>query len=243
MDGVEPKLNHWNSASTRQISLSLFGQSLVLQQDPNSGEHGTTVWDASLVFAKFAEFNAKKFGPAMHGKRVLELGAGCGLSSLAMLIRGADVTSTDLASITPLLAANVERNLRTIAGNTDRPRLGASTVFEWDWTRDPVGEFNPPYDMVIATDCVFSMALVNDLVRCIESCCHARTEVYICHEIRDETINDAFKEALQQKFTVKKINPSKLHPDYRHELVEMLHARPLNAAKLAAVATTTVDKA
>lgn len=228
MDGVEPKLDHFNSSGTRQISLSLFGQSLVLQQDPNSGEHGTTVWDASIVFSKYAEFNAKKFGPAMHGKKVIELGAGCGLSSLAMLIRGADVTSTDLPSITSLLASNVERNLQAIARGADRPRLGESTVFAWDWTTDPAGDFAPPYDMVIATDCVFSMTLVHHLVRCIEACCHARTDVYICHEIRDETINAAFKEALQEKFTVKKIGMSKLHPEYRHELVEMLHARPLN---------------
>jgi hypothetical protein len=44
----------------------------------------------------------------------------------------------------------------------------------------------PPFDIVVLTDCVFSVLLVKDLIRTIVSCCDSKTEVLCCHEIRDE---------------------------------------------------------
>lgn len=47
----------------------------------------------------------------LRGKRVLELGAGMGLCSLALAVQGAHVIVTDLAPVLPLLRANCESNL------------------------------------------------------------------------------------------------------------------------------------
>ncbi|MES1248461.1 MAG: 50S ribosomal protein L11 methyltransferase [Actinomycetota bacterium] len=70
---------------------------------------------------------------ALDGKRVLELGAGLGLPSLAAALRGADVLATDWAEdAVTLLAANAARNgigLRAEAMRWDEPeRFGAG----WD---------------------------------------------------------------------------------------------------------------
>jgi predicted nicotinamide N-methyase len=82
------------------------------------------------------------------------------------------------------------------------------------------------FDYIVLTDCVFSVLLVEDLVRTIRHFCGPRSEVICCHEIRDEGASHAFVAELKKYFSVKRISMSKLHPDYRNELVEMLVAKP-----------------
>lgn len=47
---------------------------------------------------------------------------------------------------------------------------------------------NNAYDMVLLTDCVFSVDLIECLIGTIVSHCKQRTTVICCHEIRDEVI-------------------------------------------------------
>ncbi|RYR59798.1 hypothetical protein Ahy_A05g025782 isoform G [Arachis hypogaea] len=80
---IEP-LDLLNSPTTFEMPLEVLGHELQFTQDPNSKHLGTKVWDSSLVFAKFLERNCRKgrFSPAkLKGKRVIELGAGYGVSS------------------------------------------------------------------------------------------------------------------------------------------------------------------
>ena len=98
---------HFNeSSSSRKFSISLFGNDLYLRQNPEAGVlgHGAVVWDASVIFAKYIEHNPKEFDPSKLSKKtVLELGSGCGLAGLAMMIRGAEVTMTDMAKVVDAL--------------------------------------------------------------------------------------------------------------------------------------------
>ncbi|KAL6575149.1 hypothetical protein OROMI_012434 [Orobanche minor] len=75
-----------NSPDTSAVMFEVLGHQLQFAQDPNSKHLGTTVWDASMVFAKFLEKNCRKgrFSPSkLKGKRVIELGAGCGVAGFA----------------------------------------------------------------------------------------------------------------------------------------------------------------
>ncbi|XP_026439890.1 protein N-lysine methyltransferase METTL21A-like isoform X2 [Papaver somniferum] len=106
-----------NSPHTSAISLEIFGHQLQFSQDPNSKHLGTTVWDASMVFVKFLERNCRKgkFCPAkLKGKRVIELGAGCGVAGFGMAMLGCDVVTTDQVEVLPLLMRNVDRNTSRI---------------------------------------------------------------------------------------------------------------------------------
>ncbi|XP_076957569.1 uncharacterized protein LOC143633105 [Bidens hawaiensis] len=90
-----------------------MGYQLQFSQDPNSKHLGTTVWDASMVLVKYLEKNCRKgrFCPSkLKGKRVIELGAGCGVAGFGMALLGCDVVSTDQVEVLPLLMRNVERN-------------------------------------------------------------------------------------------------------------------------------------
>ena len=78
----------------------------------------------------------------VRGLRVLELGAGLGLPSLAAALRGADVLATDWAEdAVALLRANAERN---------HIRLRAELA-RWD---EPV-RFGTGWDLVLAADVLY----------------------------------------------------------------------------------------
>ena len=84
----------------------MFGFDLCLQQNPSSKllGHGAVVWDAAVVFVKYIENNPSLFTrSALLDKSVLELGCGCGLSGLAMMLKGARVTMTDLQCVVEAL--------------------------------------------------------------------------------------------------------------------------------------------
>ncbi|KAL6540734.1 hypothetical protein OROMI_024617 [Orobanche minor] len=101
---------------TKSITIRCSSISSV-SADPNSKHLGTTVWDASMVFAKFLEKNCRKgrFSPSkLKGKRVIELGAGCGVAGFGMALLGCDVVSTDQTEVLPLIMRNAERNTSRI---------------------------------------------------------------------------------------------------------------------------------
>lgn len=75
---------------------------------------GLTVWDASLVLAKYVEH---KYGPGgLGGKRAIELGSGCGVSGIAAAFLGADTVVSDWELVMPLLTRNVLENAPAAVG-------------------------------------------------------------------------------------------------------------------------------
>ncbi|XP_024542272.1 protein N-lysine methyltransferase METTL21A-like isoform X1 [Selaginella moellendorffii] len=121
-DTITSLADRFNTQHTSALGIELFGHPLlisqsVLGQDPNSKHVGTTVWDSSVVFAKFLEKNCNRGqlnGVQMAGKRAIELGAGCGVAGLAMALMGCNVVLTDQVEVLPLLLKNVERNVARI---------------------------------------------------------------------------------------------------------------------------------
>lgn len=70
------------------------------------GSTGLTVWDGSVVLAKYLESNFK----SLQGQRVLEIGAGTGIVGLtASLLGASEVVVSDLSYCLPNLQAIVER--------------------------------------------------------------------------------------------------------------------------------------
>jgi predicted nicotinamide N-methyase len=66
------------------------------------------LWDAAISLSKYLQ----KLPPEMFkGKKVIELGAGCGLPGITAAILGADVFITDQANFVPLIKKNIDDNL------------------------------------------------------------------------------------------------------------------------------------
>jgi hypothetical protein len=103
---------HFNeSGGNTTFQISLFDHELTIYQSPGTQAlgHGAVVWDASVVFAMYMMHNPRDFQPSkLAGRSVLELGSGCSLAGAALMLRGAQVTFTDLPEV---VAALTQRNV------------------------------------------------------------------------------------------------------------------------------------
>ncbi|THG23310.1 hypothetical protein TEA_026205 [Camellia sinensis var. sinensis] len=96
-----------------------------------------------------------RFSPSkLKGKRVIELGAGCGVAGFGMALLGCDVVSTDQTEVLPLLMRNCERNAsRIMQMNPGSDSFGSIQVAELSWGNvDQIKAVDPPFDYIIGTD-------------------------------------------------------------------------------------------
>eukprot|EP01038_Epipyxis_sp_PR26KG_P008511 gene8511-11506_t len=226
---------HFNddgSTKNQSFTISVFGHDIILKQSPSSVSlgHGAVVWDSSIIFAKMMEFNSKDYDPIkMSKKRVIELGSGCGLGGISFLLRGASVTLTDLEKVTSTLternAQNVYLQLTSFSldSSTDTSILFQKPIVKpIDWTCHTISgdaneDENEKYEIVLLTDCVFSVELTQDLVGTIVKYSDNKTTVFCCHEIRDEMANEAFLVEFSKYFSWKKMPKHKLHPEFTND--------------------------
>ncbi|KAJ0605938.1 putative lysine methyltransferase, S-adenosyl-L-methionine-dependent methyltransferase [Helianthus annuus] len=208
-----------NSPQTSAVLFEVMGYQLQFCQDPNSKHLGTTVWDASMVLVKYLEKNCRKgrFSPSkLKGKRVIELGAGCGVAGFGMAMLGCDVVSTDQVEVLPLLMRNVERNTsRIMQMNPDAGSLiifliirvpfpphsvdsiGSITAAELSWGNDDhIRALDPPFDYIIGTD-------------------------VIGYEIRSTNVHEQMIQLWKKHFEVKTVPKSKMDIKYRHPSIQL----------------------
>ena len=228
---------HFNEGSAAVVfAIELFGHGISLAQRPVLSDlgHGACVWDASIIFAKFVEHSRDFTVSVLRGRSVLELGSGCGLAGISLMLRGAAVTLTDLEAVTSQLTRpNAMKVYHQFIGmgNIGGVPLIRPTIASIDWTlyESPCDDssLNTSFDYILLTDCVFSRSLVHGLVSTIRKYSGSKSEVICCHEVRDEDANIAFVEELSKFFKLKRITKDKLHPDYRNDQVIIVRGKPL----------------
>lgn len=177
-----------NSPHTSAILIDVLGHQLQFCQDPNSKHLGTTVWDASMVLVKFLERNCRKgrFSPSkLRGKRVIELGAGCGVAGFGMALLGCDVVSTDQTEVLPLLMRNVERNTSRIMQTISDPdSFGSIQAAELDWGNEThIKAVSPPFDYIIGTDVVYAEHLLEPLLQTIIALSGPKTTILVLYPL------------------------------------------------------------
>ncbi|KAL1201918.1 Calmodulin-lysine N-methyltransferase [Cardamine amara subsp. amara] len=213
-----------NSPNTCTVTFEVLGHELKFAQDPNSKHLGTTVWDASMVFAKYLGKNCRKgrFSPSkLKGKRVIELGAGCGVAGFAMAILGCDVVTTDQKEVLPLLKRNVEWNTSTIL-QMNPASFGSLRVAELDWgNEDHIRAVEPPFDYVIGTDVVYSEQLLEPLLHTILALSGPKTTVMLGYEIRSTIVHDKMLQMWKDNFEVKTIPRSKMDGEYQDPSIHL----------------------
>jgi predicted nicotinamide N-methyase len=132
-------------------------------------------------------------GPSLDGKRVLELGCGLGLPSVAAAKRGASVLATDAASDAVVFAAH------NLALNE---QAGEVAVAAWAEAGGALVD-GGPWDLVIAADVLYLDANVEALLRLLP---RLGAEVWIADPNRRGARD--FLAAARKRFTVRSERPS-----------------------------------
>ncbi|PRW45241.1 hypothetical protein C2E21_6339 [Chlorella sorokiniana] len=249
-------LERWNTHFSTTVNQELFGIDFQLAQDPNSSNLGTTVWDASIVLAKYIEKNSRRGDfsrPKVRGKRALELGAGMGLAGMALALLGAEVVFTDIGDVLPLLRRNVEQNISPAAlklrdAGWAASEVGRTSVASLDWSdRSCYADFKPPYDFILAADCVYSELAVPHLLATVLAMGGPRTQAIITNEFRSQTVHDEFMAQFGRHFTIRKVAAGKMDANYQHPLIHIYllkrRKEPLQDGDTSAAAEEGADAA
>ncbi|XP_065029977.1 uncharacterized protein LOC135582267 [Musa acuminata AAA Group] len=206
--------------SSQTLAIDACGHRLTVLQSPSSmgtpGVTGAVMWDSGIVLGKFLEHAVDSRTLSLHGKRVVELGAGCGLVGCIAALLGADVMLTDLPDRLKLLKKNVDLN---VEGWNKR---GSARVSELTWGDDIDTELlDPMPDIVLGSDVVYSEAAVEDLLSTLKQICGCHTTVFVAGELRNDAVLEYFLEGAMKEFVVGRVDQSQWHPDYRSDRVAL----------------------
>lgn len=225
------QLERWNTHFSNIVTQTVFNIEFQLAQDPSSHNLGTTVWDASIVLAKYLEKNARKGELSrikVKNKRCIELGAGMGLAGMAFALLGADVALTDTTdAVMALLRRNVDTNMTAAALKLKDAEWAVSvagkvSVSELDWSNKSHYEaLNPPFDYVIAADCVYSEVAVPHFLNAVLAMAGPKGTIVVCNEFRSQTVNDIFMAEFSRHFSIKKVPMNKMESEYQHPLIHI----------------------
>ncbi|KAG6760679.1 hypothetical protein POTOM_033855 [Populus tomentosa] len=215
-----------NYPSTSAIKFEVLGHQLQFSQDPNSKHLGTTVWDASMVLVKFLERNCRRgrFCPSkLKGKRVIELGAGCGVAGFGMALLGCDVIATDQIEVLPLLMRNAERNTsRIMQKDSSSDSFGSIQVAELDWgNEDHIRAVDPPFDYIIGTDVVYAEHLLEPLLQTLLALSGPKTTILLGYEIRSTNVHERMLDMWKKNFEVKTVPKAKMDSNYQHPSIQL----------------------
>lgn len=125
------------------------------QSDPVEADpYGAALWPAAQVLAQAVAAHVRSAVAADRPIRVLELGAGCGLSSLTAAALGASVMATDFR----------ELPLRLVAESARRQGIQGALQTQLLDVRDE-SEPLPQADLVIASDVVYEQSTARAMAR------------------------------------------------------------------------------
>lgn len=144
------------------------------------------------------------------GRKVIELGAGLGLPSLAAALLGAaEVLITDLAEALELPRKNIALNFKDEQANI--------SVAALDWNDAAKGHTSLPadWDIIICTDILFVPEAIPPLVQTIAVLSGPHTRVLSCCEHRFEEATQFYEMMRAAGFRVDRVPNEELHELYR----------------------------
>ncbi|KAL6057896.1 Protein N-lysine methyltransferase METTL21A [Balamuthia mandrillaris] len=165
---------------SRGMRTYMVGQYEVKIKEAHGLGLGSHVWEGTMHLFRYI---CKHFPEeSLRGKRVIELGAGCGLLGISMkrLAMEAQITLTDKAEALSLLRSNVERNNLTEAHGC--------FVRELSWGDNKQAEelvgSAAPFDLIVASDVIFDQRLFEPLINSILRLSGPKTKLLISYRKR-----------------------------------------------------------
>jgi len=203
-----------------------FGDEIIICQNLKNNEHGASVWDSSLVLAKFFENPLVK--STFKNKKILELGAGNGFISIVLLKLGAkQVISTDRECLLQLIRENCQRNL----GKSQLEKLNV-VPFLWGEENDIHQQsLYEDIDIIVASDCIYDkIDLWKPLLKTFLDLTSTRgidehpPTIVLSYELRSKEDAAFFKEA-KLYFDINKVKSSDLDPLWQSPDIGIFYLR------------------
>ena len=199
------------------ISLpSLIDKDILLKQDYTYGKCGI-LWDNSYFLTNYL---ISHIFPNPSIKTMLELGAGTALPSIAALVKGLTVVSTDIPKVIQITKECIDMNKELYS------KTAKSTVMQLSWQNkndiDTAKKIYEKYDLIVGSELTYLDEYFDDLIN-----------VLLQLSDRETVILMTYKERLQ---SVVEVLYSKLGKYFKLEFIEVpikaeLHPKP-NTMKL-----------
>ncbi|KAJ7765386.1 putative methyltransferase-domain-containing protein [Mycena maculata] len=178
-----------------------------------SGDTGSVVWKASIDFAQLIlqQQHAKSPGAILDPEklgtaRILELGSGTGLLSIALSPLVSHYTATDIEDLLPLVRKNLTLNftgwphkqgVSAPGHNVFVEELNWQTLHSTPQTRRTqiFPPPSPPIDLVLIVDCIYHPSLLAPLLAAMDHVSIPNlTAVVVVMELRAEDVTREFLE-------------------------------------------------
>jgi predicted nicotinamide N-methyase len=183
---------------------------------------GSCLWDAALVLASHLSNSAVYPAGSWHGKKVCEIGAGCGVTGIVVAQLGADVILTELEDELVLLSKNVADNpinTSPFASEIGESHTGSAKPMEYFWGSDP-SHLEGPFDVILAADCVYELQLFEMLVKALIDITGPKTKTFFCIEHRWSDVEKWWWQEVKKHFNVRLV-PQEQHGQYQHPKIDI----------------------
>ena len=190
---------------------------------------GATVWPASMILAKFLE---KKLLSGVRNKRVVDLGAGTGITSIAaaFLLSSSTIVCTDGCHLVVQLAKeNIERVASNVSSDGSSWIIHQNDVFvqTYQWGD---GSLNGTFDIILVSDCLLpKLYPIEPLVNAIDELSGTNSVTYMTYEQRyypEYDPRDRFFELAKEKnLIIKEVAKEDQHEIFSLEDVQLWEIR------------------
>jgi predicted nicotinamide N-methyase len=195
-----------------KIPLKELSSEVTLKQNFGLGKGGI-FWDGSYFVTKYLINNV--FNDNI--KNVLELGAGTSLPSLASLIKGYNVYTTDIPKFIPFINDIMNLNKHLFHKNSNYNVMQLSWEKKEDICNLQEKCNNKPFDLIIGSELIYLDDLFDDLINVIRVFSNEKTYIILSYKIRLPSMIEDFLGKLIKYFEIEYIN---------YELENELYPKP-----------------
>eukprot|EP00959_Pyramimonas_sp_CCMP1952_P248364 5191479-Pyramimonas_sp.AAC.1 len=200
------------------------GSILISQMTERDAGPSTSVWECGAVLANYivtCESDERPNGISVCGKSILELGGGTGVVGLTAAAYGACVCITDKEDAAIKLAMrNADANLKVFNCTG-----GSARVEQLDWTRPTEDVCSAPWDMVLGSDLVYSIAQIGPLRTILKALflpSRPPPQFILAHKCRHDDVDASLLQMLnEENFTLHKVPMKEHHPEFRSPSVHV----------------------
>nr|XP_018917970.1 PREDICTED: protein N-lysine methyltransferase METTL21A-like [Bemisia tabaci] len=150
--------------------------------------------EAARVIAYYLEESCEE-NNWVHGKKVLELGAGLGFPGIVAACLGGNVTVTDRPQIVPYLQRSIDLNIETI-----QKISGEIRVEVLSWGDDEKIRSMPKQDIILLSEAIYDDLTIDDLISTMVRLSHDDTKIIVSEGDWIEMEESELKEAWTKFF-------------------------------------------